>query len=140
DGDDGPGLGEAGRRRTARHDRDSPGRRVGVRGAEGQGAEAPEEEMIVAKGKHQPKLGKGVAFDKGRLKRLPQAGGTWEADFRALPKPLGQTETHYLGLVVTKKGGSTLAEMRVGGRPSADDLATLLANAMRRPLTGPAHR
>ncbi len=35
---------------------------------------------------------------------------------------------------------STLAEGHVEGRPSINDLATLLAHAMRRPLTGKAHR
>ena len=86
------------------------------------------------------KLGKGVAFVKSRLKRLPQGDETWEADFQALPKPIMQTETHYLGMVVTKKGGSLLADLPVHGRPSVNDLATLLANAMRRPLDGDARR
>jgi hypothetical protein len=34
------------------------------------------------------KLGKGVAFDKSRLKRLPQVEETWEADFQAMPQPI----------------------------------------------------
>jgi hypothetical protein len=86
------------------------------------------------------KLGKGAAFVKSHLRRLPQGEDTWEADFQALPQPIMQTETHYLGLVVTKKGGSLLAELSVHGRPSVNDLATLLANAMRRPLDGNARR
>jgi hypothetical protein len=86
------------------------------------------------------KLGKGVAFVKSRLKRLPQGDDTWEVDFQALPKPMTQTDTHYLGMVVTKKGGSLLADMTVHGRPSVNDLATLLAHAMRRPLDGNARR
>ena len=86
------------------------------------------------------KLGKGVAFVKSRLKRLPQVDETWEADFQALPKPIMQNETHYLGMVVAKKGGSLLADTTVHGRPSVNDLATLLANAMRRPLDGDARR
>ena len=86
------------------------------------------------------KLGKGAAFVKGRLKRLPQGDETWEADFQALPKPIMQTETHYLGMVVTKEGGSLLADLPVHGRPSVNDLATLLAHAMRRPLDGDARR
>src|SRR5437762_8588961 len=81
------------------------------------------------------KLGKGTAFDKARLKRLRQEDETWEADFRALPKPMTQNETHYLGLVVKKRGGSVLADKKVEGRPSASDLAALLAKAMREPLT-----
>jgi hypothetical protein len=86
------------------------------------------------------KLGKGQAFDKARLKRLRQEDETWEADFRVLPKPMMQNETHYLGLVVTKRGGSVLAETKVEGRPSASDLAAVLAKAMRQPLTDAARR
>jgi hypothetical protein len=94
----------------------------------------------VAKGRHELKLGKGAAFDESLLKRLRQADDTWEADFRALPKPITQSETHYLGLVVTEPDGSLLADSHVKGRPSVNDLATLLAHAMRRPLTEGAHR
>ena len=85
-------------------------------------------------------LGKGAAFAKGRLKRLPQEKDTWEADFRALPKPLSENETHYLGLVVVRGEGSVLAEERVEHTPDVNDLATLLAHAMRRPLAGHGHR
>lgn len=86
------------------------------------------------------KLGKGAAFVKSRFKRLRQEDETWEADFRALPKPITQSETHYLGLVVAQPEGSLLADSHVQGRPSVNDLATLLAHAMRRPLTEGAHR
>jgi hypothetical protein len=85
-------------------------------------------------------LGKGAAFVKSRLKRLPQEDESWEADFRALPKPLSQNQTHYLGLVVVQGEGSVLAEEQVEHTPEVNDLATLLAHAMRRPLTGPGHR
>ena len=86
------------------------------------------------------KLGKGAAFVKGRLKRLAERDETWEADFRALPKPIDQSVTHYRGMVVTEAGGSLLSESEVHGRPSVNDLATLLAHAMRRPLDGNARR
>jgi hypothetical protein len=86
------------------------------------------------------KLGKGAAFVKSRLKLLPQVGETWEADFRALPKPIDQSVTHYLGMVVTKQGGSLLSESHIHDRPSVNDLATLLAHAMRRPLDENARR
>ena len=86
------------------------------------------------------KFGKGAAFVKGRLKRLPQGDETWEADFQALPKPIEQAQTHYLGMVVTAKDGTLLAETTVHGRPSVNDLATVLAHAMRRPLDGDARR
>jgi hypothetical protein len=86
------------------------------------------------------KTGKGAVFVKGQLKRLPQGDETWEADFQALPKPIEQTQTHYLGMVVTEKDGSLLADTTVHGRPSVNDLATILAHAMRRPLDGDARR
>jgi hypothetical protein len=77
------------------------------------------------------KLGKGAAFAKGRLKRLHQQDETWEADFRALPKPITQSRTHYLGMVVAPDG-PFLANSHVEGRPTVNDMATLLAHAMRR--------
>ena len=89
---------------------------------------------------HLPPNLTGLAFVKGRLNRLPQGDETWEADYQALPQPMAQNETHYLGMVVTKKGGSLLADLTVHGRPSVNDLATLLANAMRRPPDENARR
>jgi hypothetical protein len=80
------------------------------------------------------KLGKGAAFVKTHLKRLPQEEETWEADFLALPKPMGQSATHYLGLVVTQEAGFFLADAQVKGRPTVNDMATLLAHAMLRPM------
>jgi hypothetical protein len=85
------------------------------------------------------RLGKGAAFAKARLKRLRQEDETWEADFQALPKPITQSQTHYRGMVVVPDG-STLADSKVEGRPTVNDMATLLAHAMRRPLTGRSHR
>ena len=43
-------------------------------------------------------------------------------------------------MVVTEDGGSLLSESESNGRPSVNDLATLLAHAMRRPLDGKARR
>ncbi len=85
------------------------------------------------------KLGKGAAFTKASLKRLRQEDETWEADFQALPKPITQSRTDYRGMVVAPDG-STLADSKVEGRPTVNDMATLLATAMRRPLAGKAHR
>lgn len=89
------------------------------------------------------KLGKGAAFVKTRMKRLPQEEETWEADFRALPKPTGQTDTRYLGVVVVLPKGDPLVYLPVEYNLTVNDLADLLAEAMRRPLTGsprrPAH-
>lgn len=85
------------------------------------------------------RLGKGAAFVKALLKRLRQEDDTWEADFQALPKPVTQSRTHSLGMVVDPDG-SFLADSHVEGRPTVNDMATLLARAMRQPLTGKAHR
>ena len=54
------------------------------------------------------KLGKCAAFVKTHLKQLPREKETWVVDFRALPKPAGQTDTHYLGLAVALPRGDPL--------------------------------
>src|SRR5262249_19153606 len=136
----GPGLGRAPGRRAARNDLLPPGRRFRVRGEAGRGTSTQGEEVAVARKRKKLALGKGAAFVKSRLKRLPQEGDTWEADFRALPKPLSENQTHYLGLVVVQGEGSVLAEEQVEHTPDVNDLATLLAHAMRRPLSGAGRR
>jgi hypothetical protein len=110
---------------------------VQERGKDRRSGNTPQEEMTVARAEERLKLGKGAAFAKGRFKRLRQAEETWEADFRALPKPVTQSQTHYLGMVVAPDC-SFLADARVEGRPTANDMATLLSHAMRRPLAGKA--
>ena len=50
-----------------------------------------------------------------------------------------QTET-YLGMDVTRKGNRPLADLPVRRRPSVNDVSTLLANAMHRPLDENATR
>lgn len=94
----------------------------------------------MAKERRELKLEKGAEFAKPHFVRLRQEDVTWEADFRALPQPMTQNETHYLGMVVVKESGSVLAKSLVKGRPDASDLAALLAEAMKLPLTGKAHR
>jgi hypothetical protein len=97
--------------------------------------------VTVAKEKKRPaKSAKAPSFSKARLKRLPQAKETWEADFRALPKPISQSATHYLGVVVSARDVSLLAETQVAGRPSASDLSELLIRAMLQPLAGQRRR
>jgi hypothetical protein len=86
------------------------------------------------------KLGKRAAFVKTHLKRLPRQEETWGVDFRALPRPAGQAETHYLGLAVALPRGDPLVYLPVEYTPTVNDLADLLADAMRRPLTGSARR
>ena len=80
------------------------------------------------------KLGKGVAFVKSQLKRLRQEDETWQADFRALPKPVSQSATCYVGVVLTQPYGYIRAHSEIEKSPTVTDLATLLAHAMRRPL------
>jgi hypothetical protein len=96
--------------------------------------------VTVARQKKESRLGRGSAFSKGAFGRLRRANDTWEADFRALPTPMTQSETRYLGIVVSKDGGSVLARTQIDGRPTVDDLSALLADAMRRPLVGETHR
>jgi len=86
------------------------------------------------------KLGKGVAFVKSQLKRLRQEDETWEVDFRALPKPITQNATHYAGLVLTQPDGFLRAESNIEQSPTVNDLAALLAHAMKRPLVEGHHR
>ena len=68
-------------------------------------------------GKEHPrlKLGKRAAFVKTHLKQLPRREETWEVDFRALPKPAGQADTHYLGLAVPLPRGDPLVYLPVDG-------------------------
>lgn len=82
------------------------------------------------------RLGKGVAFVKSHLHRLRQDDETWEADFRAVPKPIARSATHYVGMVLTQHGGLFRVESEIDHSPKVDDLATLLAHAMKRPLAG----
>ena len=87
------------------------------------------------------RLGKGATlFVKSQLKRLPQEDEIWEADFRAMPKPITQSATHYLGLVVVPPHGDLLAMFEIEQSPTVNDFATLLANAMRRPMALGSHR
>lgn len=86
------------------------------------------------------KLGKGAVFVKSQLRRLRQEDETWEADFRALPQAITQSATHYLGMVLTQPDGFLLANSEVEKKPTVNDLATLLANAMRRPFVEGSHR
>jgi hypothetical protein len=97
-------------------------------------------DMIVAGDENKLKLGKGNAFVKSQLRRLHQENETWEADFRALPKPNSQGATHYVGMVVTQPDGFLRAEAEIERVPTVNDLATLLAHAMKRLLVSGHHR
>jgi len=94
----------------------------------------------VARQTKESRRGRGSTFFKDDFQALRRVDHTWQADFRALPKPMTQNGTHYLGLVVSKENGTVLARTQVEGRPTVSDLASLLAQAIRQPLAGEAHR
>ena len=74
---------------SGRMDRSRASRPSGWRCITECGYMAPDGATTVAE-EEKLKLGKGAAFVKSRLKRLPQDDETWEADFRALPKPISR--------------------------------------------------
>jgi len=78
------------------------------------------------------KLGKSAWFVKRRLSWLPQEDLVREADFCPLPEVLGGGL--WLGLVVSHHDGSVVAQAILEHPPDVNDLATLLAEAMQRPL------
>ena len=73
------------------------------------------------------------------MKRLRQEDETWEADFRRCPSR-SRRARRTTWAWSWPADGSLLADSQVEGRPTVNDMATLLAHAMRRPLTGKAHR
>ncbi len=81
------------------------------------------------------KLGKGVAFVKSKLRRLPPSEDVWEADFQQCPDKEG-----WLGLVVSQTSHFVLADLMIEHEPTVNDLADLLAKAMKRPMEENAHR
>jgi hypothetical protein len=90
--------------------------------------------VIVADDENNLRLGKGNAFVKSQLKRLRQENETWEGDFRAIPKSISQSAMHYFGMVLTQPYGYLRAEEEIERSPTVNDLATLLAHAMKCPL------
>lgn len=78
------------------------------------------------------KLGKGSAFVKRDLRQLPQTEDVWEAGFLSLPRK-GRSQ-EWLGIVVSRKSKFPLATRFCEMKPTVNDLASLLSNAMRRPV------
>jgi hypothetical protein len=89
-------------------------------------------EVIMGDDQEGLKLGKGVAFVKTHLRRLPICEEIWEADFRWSIRPDGKHEPIWHGLVVSYDFG-TLAERTIETPPTVNDMADLLARAMHRP-------
>ncbi len=86
------------------------------------------------------KLGKGSYFVKTRLRQLKQEDDTWEADFFPVSSPDARVGDMWVGLVLSHAHDNVLAQYTVQEPPGVNDLARLLADAMRRPLTPSAHR
>jgi hypothetical protein len=81
------------------------------------------------------KLGKGAAFVKSRLRRLPQKDDAWEVDFRLMP-----SWGCWVGTVISQTDDYIRADRNVDESPTVNDLAWLLADAMLRPLEMGSHR
>lgn len=80
------------------------------------------------------KLGKGTAFIKSKLRRLPLSDAEFEADFWLDPAFSTERREVWTGIVIERKFGALLAKEDVEWPPTVNDLATLLAHAMFRPL------
>jgi Domain of unknown function (DUF6930) len=87
------------------------------------------------------RLGKGASFFvKARLRRLRQEDDTWEADFFPIPCSGPEHGGMWWGIVLGHSHENVLAQRTVEEPPTVNDLANLLAEAMRRPLAGFSHR
>lgn len=81
-------------------------------------------------------LGKGRSyFVKSQLKRLCQEDDIWEADYFPIPQ-----QSLWIGLVISHTDDFVLAYRTIEEPPTVNDLARLLAEAMRRPLVEFSHR
>ena len=87
------------------------------------------------------KLGKGASFFvKTQLRRLRQEDEIWEADFFPIPCSDSEHSSVWWGLVLSHSHENVLAQRMVEEPPNVNDLAGLLAEAMRRPLVDFSHR
>src|SRR5260370_10874631 len=87
------------------------------------------------------KLGKGASFFvKTQLRRLRQEDDTWEADFFPIPCSDSEHDSVWWGIVLSHDHDKVLAQRMVEEPPIVNDLANLLAEAMRRPLVDFSHR
>ena len=86
--------------------------------------------------KGQLNLGKGSAFVKSRLSRLPRTDEVWEADIQPI-SVMGWDARHrgelWLGMVLTQTEDFHLALQASEAVPGINDLANLLARAMEHP-------
>ena len=95
----------------------------------------------MAKERHELKLGKGASFFvKTQLRRLRQEDDTWEADYFPIPCSDAEHDSLWWGIVLSHDHDAVLAQRMVEEPPTVNDLANLLAEAMRRPLLDFSHR
>jgi hypothetical protein len=81
-------------------------------------------------------LGKGRSyFVKSQLKRLRQEDDIWEVDYFPIPP-----QRIWIGLVISHTDDFVLAYRTIEEQPTVNDLAQLVAEAMRRPLVEFSHR
>ncbi len=81
-------------------------------------------------------LGKGSAFVKSRLSRLPRTDEVWEADIQPISVWGWDARHHgelWLGMVLTRTKNFHLALLASEAAPGINDLAILLAKAMEHP-------
>ena len=81
-------------------------------------------------------LGKGSAFVKSRLSRLPRTDEVWEADIQPISPWGWDARRHselWLGMVLTQTDNFHLALLASEAAPGINDLASLLAKAMEHP-------
>jgi hypothetical protein len=86
------------------------------------------------------KLGKGAYFVKTRLLRLPQTDDEWQVDFQPFIPRSRRRRQEWLGIVLNQTDDFLLADQFIENPPTVNDLARLLADAMRRPLIDRPHR
>ena len=87
------------------------------------------------------KLGKSSAFVKRDIASLPLTEAEFEADFLLDPEFSTKRKEAWVGLVIDRKDGAVLAmEVVQVPPPTVNCLATLLAHAMLRPMTGNRQR
>jgi hypothetical protein len=86
------------------------------------------------------KLGKGAYFVKSRLRRLPQTDDEWQVDFQPFIPRSRKRKQEWLGIVLSLTDDFLLAEEILDNAPTVNNLARLLANAMRRPFIDRPHR
>lgn len=77
-------------------------------------------------------LGKGSPFVKSRLRRYPQCDDVWEVDFQPIPDE--ENVEFWLGMAVHQEVDVELSHEVLQSPPTVNDLARLIAEAIKRPI------